>query len=189
FDVIGMISVFLDFQGRLLLFKCIPSEYDPLIGSSPLPDWSPLFSAAGLDPSKFTPATPEWSDLLYSESRAAWTREITTPIQITERVEAAAYRGKPVYFRVLFPWTNPYRDRLHPASTQQKFAGIIGIAVFAAVLFGSILIVKRNVRQKRGDEAGSWRLANFLFFVFLAMWALQAHHLASVGEFWTVVLA
>ena len=188
-DVTGMISVFLDTQGRLLLFKRIPPERDPPGGPSPPPDWSPLFSAAGLDPSKFTSATPEWSDLLYSDSRAAWTREITTPIQATERVETAAYRGKPVYFRVLFPWANPYRDRLHPASAHQKLASIIGIVLFGAVLFGSILIVKRNVKQKRGDEAGSWRLANFLFFVFLAMWALQAHHLASLGEFGTIVLA
>src|SRR5436305_15309311 len=51
------------------------------------------------------------------------------------------------------------------------------------------MIVKRTVNHKRGDEAGSWRLANFLFFVFLAMWALQAHHLASLGEFGTIVLA
>ena len=189
-DVTGMITVFLDTSGRLLLFKRIPPEFDPPSGPSPPPDWSPLFSAAGLDPSKLTTATPEWSDLFYSDTRAAWTRrEMNTPIRVTERVEAAAYRGKPVYFRVLFPWANPYRDRLHPASAHQKLTGIIGIVLFGAVLFGSILIVRRNVRQKRGDEAGSWRLANFLFFVVLAMWALQAHHLASTGEFWTVVLA
>jgi hypothetical protein len=188
-NVTGMISIFLDSQGRLLLFNRIPPEHDSPSGPSPPPDWSPLFTAAGLDPSKFTAAAPEWSDLFFSDSRAAWTREITTPIQVTERVEAAAYRGKPVYFRVLFPWANPYRDRLHPASAHQKLTGIIGIAVFAVLLFGSIWIVKRNVRQKRGDEAGSWRLANFLYFTFLAMWALQAHHLASMGEFETIVLA
>lgn len=188
-DITGMISVCLDSQGRLLFFKRIPPEHDPPSGASLPPDWSPLFAAAGLDPSTFTAAAPEWADLLYSDTRAAWTHEITTPIEVTERVEAAAYRGKPVYFRVLFPWANPYRDRSPQPSTHQKFASIIGIVVFAAVLFGSILIVKRNVRQKRGDEAGSWRLANFLFFVFLAMWALQAHHLASMGEFGTVVLA
>src|SRR5436309_9610767 len=99
------------------------------------------------------------------------------------------YREKPVYFRVLFPWASPYRDRLHPASAHQELASIIGIVLFGAVLFGSILIVKRNVKQKRGDEAGSWRLANSLFFVFLAMWALQAHHLASLHEFGTIVPA
>jgi hypothetical protein len=32
-------------------------------------------------------------------------------------------------------------------------------------------------------------LANFLYFVFLGMWALLAHHLASMGEFDVVVLA
>lgn len=188
-NITGMISVFLDTQGRLLLFKRVPPEHDPPSGPSPPPDWSPLFSAAGLDPSKFTAATPEWADLLYSDTRAAWIREISTPIRVTERVETAAYRGKPVYFRVLFPWAYPYRDRSPQPSTHQKLASIIGIVLFGAVLFGSILIVKRNVRQKRGDEAGSWRLANFLFFVFLAMWALQAHHLASQGEFGTIVLA
>src|SRR5438067_9744597 len=143
-DVTGMTSVLRATHGRLLLFKRIPPDRDPPGGPSPPPDWSPLFSAAGLDPSKFTSATPEWSDLLYSDSRAAWTREITTPIQATERVETAAYRGKPVYFRVLFPWANPYRDRLHPASAHQKLASIIGIVLFGAVLFGSILIVNRK---------------------------------------------
>ena len=188
-DITGMISVCLDSRGRLLFFKRIPPEHDPPGTPSPPPDWLSLFTAAGLDPSKFTTTTPEWSDLLYSDSRAAWTREITTPIQATERVEAAAYRGKPVYFRALFPWADAYRDRQHPLSAHQKLASIIGIVLFGAVLLGSILIVKRNVRQKKGDEAGSWRLGNFLFFVFLAMWALQAHHLASMGEFGTVVLA
>jgi len=188
-DVTGMISIFLDTQGRLLLFKRIPQERDPPSSLSPSPDWSPLFSAADLDPSKFTPTAPEWSDLLYSDTRAAWTREITTPIQVTERVEAAANRGKPVYFRVLFPWDNPYRDRSPQPSPHEKLASIIGIVLFGAVLLGSILIVKRNVKQKRGDEAGSWRLANFLYFVFLAMWALLAHHLGSLGEFRTAVLA
>ena len=188
-NVTGMISVFLDSRGRLLFFKRIPPEHDPPGGASPTPDWSSLFSAAGLDPSTFAGATPEWADLLYSDTRSAWTREINAPIHATERVEAAAYRGKPVYFRVLYPWADPWRDRSHQPSTHQKFASIIGIVVFGAVLLGSILIVRRNVRQKRGDEAGSWRLGNFLFFVFLAMWALRAHHLASLGEFGTVVLA
>jgi serine/threonine protein kinase len=188
-DITGMISVCLDSRGRLLFFKRIPPEHDPPRGTSAPPDWSRLFSAAGLDPTTFTAATPEWADLLYADTRAAWTREITTPIRATERVEAAAYRGKPVYFRVLYPWADPSRDRAPQSSGHQKLANIVGIMVFAAVLLGSILIVRRNVRQKRGDEVGSWRLGNFLFFVFLAMWALRAHHLASMGEFGTIVMA
>ena len=188
-DTTGMISVCLDSRGRLLFFKRIPPEHDPPRGASGPPDWPSLFSAAGLDPSTFTAAAPEWSDLLYADTRAAWTREISAPIRSTERVEAAAYRGKPVYFRVLYPWADPWRDRAHQPSSHQKLANIVGIVVFAALLVGSVLLVRRNVRQKRGDEAGSWRLGNFLFFVFLTMWVLQAHHLASLGEFGMIVLA
>jgi hypothetical protein len=188
-DITGMISVCLDSRGRLLFFKRIPPEHDPPRGTSGPPDWRSLFSAAGLDPSTFTAATPEWSDLLYSDTRAAWTREIATPIRATERVEAAAYRGKPVYFRVLYPWADPWRDRAHQPSSHEKLASIVGIVVFAALLVGSVLMVRRNVRRKRGDEAGSWRLGNFLFFVFLTMWALQAHHVASLTEFGMIVLA
>src|SRR5437667_1135820 len=188
-DTSGMISVCLDSRGRILCFKRIPPEHDPPRGASGPPDWPSLFSAAGLDPATFTAAAPEWSDLLYADTRAAWTREISAPIRSTERVEAAAYRGKPVYFRVLYPWADPWRDRAHQPSSHQKLANIVGIVVFAALLVGRVLLVRRNVRQKRGDEAGSWRLGNFLFFVFLTMWALQAHHLASLGEFGMIVLA
>ena len=187
-DVTGMITIWLDTQGRLLSFKRIPPERDPSRGPSPAPDWSALFSAAGLELSAFTPATPEWTALLYSDARAAWTREITAPIQVAERVEAAAYRGKPVFFRIYHPWDEPFRDQVFQPSTRQKFANIIGIALFAAILLGSIVIVRRNLRMKRGDEAGSMRLSNFLFLVFLAMWTLAAHHLASRSEFGTVIL-
>src|SRR5207253_9602054 len=87
-------------------------------------------------PISFTAAAPEWSDLLYADTRAAWTREISAPIRSTERVEAAAYRGKPVYFRVLYPWADPWRDRAHQPSSHQKLANIVGIVVYAALLVG-----------------------------------------------------
>jgi serine/threonine-protein kinase len=188
-DVTGMISIWLDSGGRLSLFKRIPPEHDSPAVPSPPPDWSLLFAAAGLDQTAFTRATPEWTALLNSDVRAAWTREIATPIHATERVEAAAYRGKPVFFRVFYPWDGASRDQDFQASTHQKLANIIIILLFAAVLFGSVLVVRSNVREKRGDEAGSMRLGHFLFLAFLAMWALRAHHLASTGELATVVLA
>jgi hypothetical protein len=65
---------------------------------------------------------------------------------------------------------------------------MIGILIFAALIVGSALVVRRNRRLKRGDEVGSARLGNFLFFLFLAMWALRAHHLASADEFGVAIL-
>ena len=188
-DVTGMISLWLDSQGRLISFRCLPPEHDPPGASAPAPDWSVLFRAAKLDATAFTSAVPEWTPLFHSDTRAAWTRQLAAPPGVTERVEAAAYRGKPVFFRVLYPWNTPARDQAFQPSTHQKLANITAILIFAAIILGSVVVVRRNIRQKRGDEVGSTRLANFLFLVFLAMWALRTHHLASTGEFALVVVA
>jgi protein kinase-like protein len=187
-DVTGMITVEMDSRGRLLSFKRVPPQHDSPDSTVSAPDWSALFSAAGLNPSAFSPAAPEWSPLFYSDTRAAWTRQLPAPADITERIEAAAYHGKPVFFRVLYPWTRPERDQAFQLSTHQQFANIIGIFIFAALIVGSALVVRRNRRLKRGDEVGSTRLGNFLFFLFLAMWALRAHHLASADEFGVAIL-
>ena len=187
-DVTGMITVVTDAQGRLMSFKRLPPEHDPPGGSAAVPDWGALFAAAGLDPAAFNSAVPEWTPLFYSDTRAAWTRQLPAPASVTERVEAAAYRGKPVFFRVIYPWNRPERDRASQLSTHQKLANIIGILIFAALIVGSALVVRRNRRLKRGDEAGSARLGNFLFFVVLAMWALLAHHLTSTEEFPVAIL-
>jgi serine/threonine-protein kinase len=188
-DVTGMITVITDSRGHLMSFQRIPPERDPPGGPVAVPDWSALFAAAGLNPSAFTPAVPEWTPLFYSDTRAAWTRQLTVPINVTERVEAAAYRGKPVFFRVLYPWNTPERDQSAQPSTHQKFANIIAIVIFAALIVGSVAVVRRNRRLKRGDEVGSARLGSFLFFLFLAMWALRAHHLPSTNEFGLIMLA
>lgn len=189
YDVTGMVSILLDSRGRLILFKRLPPEHDPPAGPFPVPDWPVLFAAAGLDQSAFTAAAPEWTALLYSDTRAAWTRELTAPIHVTERVEAAAYRGKPVFFRVLYPWNTPGRDQAFEPSRHQRLANIIGILVLGALIIGCVVVVRRNVRDKRGDEVGSRRLGNFLFSAFLAMWSLRAHHLASTGEFGLLMIA
>jgi serine/threonine-protein kinase len=190
-DVTGMITVILDSRGHLLTFKRVPPEHDPSVSTSPslAPDWSKLFEAAGLDPSAFTPAAPEWTPLLYADARAAWTRQLPNFSGIAERVEAAAYRGKPVFFQVLYPWNTPARDQASQASTHQRIANVISICIFAALIVGCILMVRRNRRLKRGDEAGSAHLGGFLFYVFLVSWLLRAHHVASTDEFGIVILA
>ncbi|HYL83529.1 MAG TPA: serine/threonine-protein kinase [Candidatus Angelobacter sp.] len=188
-DVTGMITVILDSTGRLLTFERIPPEHDPPAVAAPALDWSKLFAVAGLDLSVFTPAAPEWTPLLHSDVRAAWTRQLPNFAGVTERVEAAAYRGQPVFFQVLYPWNRPARDQAFQASTHQRIANVIGICIVTALVFGCAFVVRRNRKLKRGDEAGSAHLGNFLFLAFLAMWLLRAHHVASTDEFGIAILA
>jgi serine/threonine-protein kinase len=188
-DVTGMIGIEVDTAGRLVRFERVPPEHNLARGPSPAPDWSALFAATGLNPAAFTVAEPEWTPLLYADSRAAWTRQLTEPVNVTERVEAAAYRGQPVFFRVLYPWNKPVRDQGFQPSRRQKFASSVVILLFATVLVGGIVVVRRNKRLARGDETGSVRLGSFLFLVFLGMWALRAHHFGSAGEVGIVLTA
>jgi serine/threonine-protein kinase len=187
-DVTGMVAVNLDTQGRLISFGCVPPERDPPAAPAPPPDWSPLFRAAGLDMGAFTPVVPEWNPLFPVDARAAWTRQLADPPGATERVEAAFYRGKPVFFRAVYPWVRAGRDQAFQPSRHQQLANSIGLLLLATLVVGTVSVVRRNIRSKRGDEVGAARLGNFLFLVYLAGWALGTHHLASRSEFGLLIV-
>src|SRR5271165_2139539 len=189
-EVTGMITVMLDTRGRLIFFKRVPPQLDAPEKSPLAPaDWSALFAAAGMQQSSYSSAAPEWTPLLFADARAAWTRELADPPNVTERIEAAAYRGKPVYFDVLYPWDKPNRDQAFQQTAHQRYAAIILVTLFAGIIVASIVVVRRNRRLKRGDEAGSWRLGTFVLICLLLMWLLRAHHLASINEFNLVLMA
>ena len=58
--VSGMIGLSLDPQGRLLRLDAVPPQIEDNL-SPPVPsDWKALFSAAGLDLTRFTPAESQW---------------------------------------------------------------------------------------------------------------------------------
>jgi hypothetical protein len=189
-EVTGMITVILDPRGRLILFKRIPPQLDKA-GASPVPppDWTALWNAAGVNPGSYTPVASEWTPLLFADARAAWTRQIADPPNATERIEAAAYRGKPVFFDVLYPWDTPSRDQAFQPTTHQRYAAMTLVALFAGIIMASVIIVRRNRRLKRGDEVGAGRLATFVMINLLLMWLLRAHHLASINEFNVALLA
>jgi serine/threonine-protein kinase len=71
-DVSGMTLVRLNPRGHLTQFIAVPPQVETPAGAASSPDWAPLFSAAGLDPSKWPPTQPLWTPPVYSDARAAW---------------------------------------------------------------------------------------------------------------------
>ena len=53
-----------------------------------------------------------WTPPVYSVSRVAWTGLLAERPDAPMRIEAAAYRDKPVYFELIGPWTRP--ERMQP---------------------------------------------------------------------------
>ena len=185
----GMVLVTLDMQGHLLHLEAVPPQKDTPEDRVMVPNWPALLAAAGVDASAYHSVPPEWTPLAWGDSRAAWVGTVPAKINIPERIEAAAYRGRPVYFDVIYPWTTP--DRAAPVvnKPRDRISIAILLILFLAVTISGLYVARRNVRLKRSDSRGAARLGVVVFLIFAAMWALRAHHVGSIDEFDTILIA
>ncbi|SPF46872.1 Serine/threonine protein kinase [Candidatus Sulfopaludibacter sp. SbA4] len=179
----GDARLILDAQGRLVELSILPyaaPEADPRA-----PDWNGLLAAAGLDPSRMTPATPTHIPPMFADARMAWTGtyEEGRPDQI--RVEAAAWKGRPVFVTISGSWQaaeNP------SAGSLTLVDQIVPAVLFVIVLASAALVAWRNVRAGRTDPRAAWRIAALLFVVPLLAWALVAGHVPGFWELYLAVL-
>jgi serine/threonine-protein kinase len=173
----GMVRVLLNANGRLESLDALPSR--ALSDTGHAMDGGSLLSAAGLDPARFTPSPPEAFVPVYADSRMAWTGSYAEGRPDPIRVEAAALRGRPVFFRVLGPWQEPEIVATPPG---KRFANIFGESLLVAVLVAAALVAWRNVRLGRGDKTAAWRVAAVMFAAGVASWALVASHVPTLFE-------
>jgi len=181
-DVTDMAGASYDLSGRLLHFYAIPPqlESDPL-APSPSPDWSRLFAEARLDPGAFREVTPRWTPLFHTDARAAWEGAWPERKDLPIRIEAAAYRGRPVWFEVIAPWTKPERmgGGTWPKDKLAKQITFLGVTVLLMGAAG--FMARRNVVLGRGDRKGAFRVAFVLFSLGVLSWVLSAHHVADLN--------
>jgi serine/threonine-protein kinase len=188
-DVVGMVNIVVDMHGRLVHFEAVPPQRDSPSPEAPAPDWPALFAAAGLDSALFHPAAPEWTPLAWGDARAAWTGSFVRRESLPVRVEAVSYRGKPVYFDLIYPWTEPDRSTPYAPALGEKIWVVTLCLILFAVLSAGLLLARRNLRLGRVDGRGAFRLGSFILVGFLAMWALRAHHVASLDEIDLFIIA
>src|SRR5213076_1366442 len=97
----GMILALVDTQGRLLEFHAVPAQLDADAASPAAPRWHELFDAAGLSREAFKPTDPQWTPRDFADTRTAWEGALPGRPDVSVRVEAAAYRGRPMSFYVV----------------------------------------------------------------------------------------
>ncbi|HEX7957800.1 MAG TPA: serine/threonine-protein kinase [Pyrinomonadaceae bacterium] len=172
----GMRGVKLDTLGRLREFYARPPQFDEAkSGAASAPDWGRLFTLAGLDPSRFTPAEAVWNPESAFDARAAWTGTAAESPDIPLRVEAAAYRGQVVFFKLVGPWTKPFQAG--PGSSVLDF-----ILRFVLLFLAPLILAWRNYRRGKGDLQGALRLAGFGFAGRMLFWLLTASHVSTGSE-------
>ena len=158
----GECYIALDPQGNLLEFSRIERELSaPDSAGGEAIDWGPLLTMAGAEARTLRPVDAHWTPDVPCDARAAWIEDVGgNPV----RLEAAAWKGKPVWFRTIAPWTKPERDSLAPPRGYLGFAFFVSVVVVILVAFG--MLARRNLRLGRSDTRGARRvgLAVFLFF-------------------------
>jgi serine/threonine-protein kinase len=175
----GMLDMKLDTEGRLLALTASPPQLENAENAAttaPAPDWKALFDEAGLQMEKFTPATARWVPPTAYDTRAAWEGVFPSAPETPMRVEAAAFKGKPVYFEVLGPWSQPYRMRPLEASAGTTRRFVIIFLVFMGVIVTCAVMARRNLRLGRGDRKGAMRLALIIFSLSMISWLFVASH-------------
>jgi len=176
FTVSGMRLVRLDPLGRLVEFHSVPPQVESETVSTPAPDWAPLFDAAGLSMVAFHPVPPRWLPRNDADARAAWEGPMPEVPGEIARVEAATYRGLPIFFQLVAPWTQPVRMATpQPRTVGELFvtaALVIGLVVLAA----AALRAKRHLRTGRGDRRGAFRTGAIVFATQTAAYLLRTRH-------------
>ena len=111
--------------------------------------------------------------------------------EIVARVEAAAYKGRPVYFELLGPWSEPSRaPAQEPYAERNAFFAII-FAVFMLISVTGVALARRNWRLGRGDRRGAFRIAVVIFSFSMVGWLFGTSHVKTFrGElrlFWFAI--
>ncbi len=176
--VSGMARIWLDPRGHLNGLMVTPPQVEGPSGAAAL-DWAALFSEAGLDPAKWTPTESRWTPFHYADARAAWSGSFSEQPKIPIRIEAAAYRGKPIYFEMVAPWTRPSRMQPFRQSAGQRASSAIALVLLGGLAIGGVLLARRNLRLQRGDRRGAFRLALFVLAVSCIAWLFGASHVAD----------
>jgi serine/threonine protein kinase len=184
----GESIVWLDPRGRLTGLRVIPQNNKKESGPVQQPDWSALFKRAGLDKAEYTSVEPESIPPVFADTQAAWTGKLPDFPDTVVRIEAAAYRGKPVVWELIVPSWDNYSTAALPSvqllpGTGNKVGDIIGaIVAILLLVVGPAVFARRNLRLGRGDRSGAFRLASFAAILMGIAWIFREHHVAAISE-------
>ncbi len=184
----GMIIVNLDPQGKLEELRVetargVPEETTP----PPAPDWNKLLTAAGFDPANCQPVEPRRNPPVYADTLAAWTAPMLERPKVTMRLEAAAYRGRPVSFWEIGPWS-PSPGNSQNTSNAQHISIIFASCIVGSLLVAGTVLAWKNLQKKRADLGGALRLAGVVFVAEIAEWVIGATHQSNFWEAYSFTL-
>jgi hypothetical protein len=180
--ITNMRTVILDSSGRLVEFSAVPPQLeDPPPPSRTATNWPAVVQFTGLDFAQFKPVTPQWTPRGYSDERVAWEGPLAGWPEQHVRIEAAAYRGRPTFLQLVYPWTQPALMREEPRTRSERIIqGFVAIVVLI-VLGVAALVARHNLRKGRGDRRGALRVWSVIFAAMSIALVVRAKHVTNVN--------
>lgn len=175
----GMRRMMLDPEGELLSFEAVPGVLLESAVAEPA-NFDLLFEASGVSRATMTEAQPLVRPSVPFDHLQAWWAGYDSKAGREVLVEAASWRGKPVWFRVLPAWNIPKVSV--PAPEGPQVAEIVNLVVFFGVVSAAIFLAWHNARNKRADRNGAKRLAQGVFLITLIGYVCGAVHDPGAGE-------
>ena len=183
-DVPGMVSVDLDSQGRLLRFEAVPGTPATIDNSAASSELKSLLAGAGLDTGPLRATPPDTLPPGPFDHREEWTGTLDQQAAVPIRVVSASYLGKPVFVELQGPWHDIAGTLNSQAWLNQRFSPVAWFGIMLVLLIFGLYLARRNIRMKRSDAPGAFRISAFAFLTLAAAAALWAHHAYdSFGDF------
>ncbi len=165
----GMVGVNLDVTGRMRHFAAVPPADFGTGDRAAKTDWKKLFDEAGLDITKFTPVEMKWTPPLVYEETAAW-QGLTAGTDVPVLVQAAGFRGLPVYFEVMESWSEPDSKKAFNSTGSDDLPTFMWrLFVFLLLFFGPMVLVRYNLKNGRGDVSGTIKIGVSTLVLYLLM--------------------
>jgi hypothetical protein len=178
----GMILVWLDTRGRLVELLAAPPRRD---GGAPAPipvDHHRLFQSAGLDPGRFAGIASDVTPRAFADARAAFEGPHPDDPSMTVRIETATYRGRPVSFQVIAPWTQIAAGQRVAQGTTERLIGVFAAVLVPLLLVAGVVLARRNLKSGRGDRRGAAAAGIFMLATGIASWVIGATHTSIIDS-------
>lgn len=194
----GMVALQLDTAGRLVWLDVVPERLaeDSAPSGAAFTDWAALFATMGLDLAAFESAPPRLTPPHFADERVAWEGAFPEDPETPVRIEAAAYRGRPISLRCF----TPARPLQAPPPSGEPASGftiaatvttiLIMVLLITTVIFGGLYVARRNVRSGRGDSRGARRLGFAIASAIGVAWVFGEHRLtpSEINAFFEMLI-